>query len=442
MMMRLKTFRQGIHPAYKKSSTQDEKIRRISPPREVILPLQQHIGAPCQSLVKRGDEVRKGDRIAEAASFVSAPIHASISGKVTAVELAPHPVVGKFKSISIRGEGAEEDWEGLHENNIDLSQLDPQGIRDRVKEAGIVGLGGATFPTHVKLTPPKKKPVDTVILNGCECEPYLTGDYRLMLEEPDKCLFGLKATIRAVGAERGYVAIENNKMDAVALFQDKVAGDDNIEVVALRTKYPQGGEKMLVKAILNREVPSEGIPLDVGVVVSNVGTAVAITECLTLNKPLIERVVTVSGSMVRKPANLLVPLGTPFATFLEECDVDVDKVDRVIMGGPMMGISQSTLQVPVVKGTTAILVLREEEVMVPLEDACIRCARCVDHCPLSLVPAELARLAKNSKWERLRDYHIVDCMECGCCAYVCPARIPIVQLIKLGKAQLQTMDSK
>ncbi|TET64820.1 RnfABCDGE type electron transport complex subunit C, partial [Candidatus Aerophobetes bacterium] len=259
-MMRLRTFSQGIHPAHRKSSTQDEKIRRISPPKEVILPLQQHIGAPCQSLVKRGDEVRKGDKIAEAGAFVSAPIHASISGKVTAVELSTHPVGGKFKSIFIRGGGKEEDWEGENEKNTNLSELEPQEIRNRVKEAGIVGLGGATFPTHVKLTPPKEKPLDTVILNGCECEPYLTGDHRLMLEEPEKCLFGLKAIIKAVGAQRGYVGIENNKMDAIALFQDKLAGEENVEVIPLRTKYPQGGEKMLVKAILNREVPSEGIP--------------------------------------------------------------------------------------------------------------------------------------------------------------------------------------
>jgi len=441
-MMRLRTFSQGIHPAHRKSSTQDEKIRRISPPKEVILPLQQHIGAPCQSLVKKGEEVKKGDKIAEAGSFVSAPIHASISGKITAVELSIHPAGGKFKSIFIRGEGKEEDWKGGDEKNTDLSELEPQEIRNRVKEAGIVGLGGATFPTHVKLTPPKEKPLDTVILNGCECEPYLTGDHRLMLEEPEKCLFGLKAIIKAVGARRGYVGIENNKMDAIALFQDKVAGEENVEVIPLRTQYPQGGEKMLVKAILNREVPSEGIPLDVGVVVSNIGTAVAIAECLKFNKPLIERVVTVSGSVVRKPANLLVPLGTPFATFLEECDVKVDKMDRVIMGGPMMGISQATLRVPVVKGTTAILVLRKEEVRSPLEDTCIRCAQCVDHCPLGLIPAELARLVKNSKWERLKDYHIMDCMECGCCAYVCPARIPIIQLIKLGKAEVQTKDAK
>ena len=441
-MMRLRTFRQGIHPAHKKSSTQGKKIRRISPPKEVILPLQQHIGAPCQSLVQKGDEVRKGDKIAEADAFVSAPIHASISGKISSVDPASHPAGGKFRSISIRGTGEEEDWEGGDEKNTDLSELDPQEIRNRVKEAGIVGLGGASFPTHVKLTPPKNQPVDTVILNGCECEPYLTGDHRLMLEEPDECLFGLKAIIKAVGAQRAYVGIENNKMDAIALFRDKVAGEENIEVIALRTKYPQGGEKMLVKAILNREVPSEGIPLGVGVVVSNVATAVAIAECLKFSKPLVERVVTVSGSVVRKPANLLVPLGTPFATFVEECDVDTDKMDRVIMGGPMMGISESTLQVPVVKGTTAILVLRKEEVRSPLEDTCIRCAQCVDHCPVGLLPAELARLVKNSKWESLRDYHIMDCMECGCCTYVCPARIPIVQLIKLGKAEVQTKDEE
>ena len=442
-MIRLKTFSQGIHLFEEKSPTAGKIIRKVSLPEEVILLLQQHIGAPGQPLVKRGDQVKRGDKIADSKSFVSVPLHASISGVITAIKPAPHPAGGKAKAIFIKREKEKEEeaWSVENKPEVNLSHFSVQEIRDRVREAGIVGLGGAAFPTHVKLTPPQGKLIDVVILNGCECEPYLTGDHRLMLERPDDCLFGLKAVIKAVGAQRGYLGIENNKRDAIALFRDKTAGEENIEVVPLKTKYPQGGEKILVKAILKREVPSGGLPLDVGVVVSNVGTAVAISECLKMNKPLIERVVTVSGSAVEKPVNLLVPLGITFAAILRECALSRSKVIRVIMGGPMMGISQATLEVPVIKGTTAILALSDEEVSVPTDDPCIHCGRCVDHCPTGLLPVELARLIRAGQWERLKNYHLMDCIECGCCAYVCPAGIPIVQLIKLGKLELRKKNS-
>ncbi|MEA1964820.1 MAG: electron transport complex subunit RsxC, partial [Candidatus Aerophobetes bacterium] len=411
----------------------DKKIERIFPSR-VILPLSQHTGAPGRPLVKKGDLVEEGKKIADSSSFISSPIHASISGKIASIKRMPHPVMGEMEAIVIEGNGERKNWE---EKRVDLSSLKKDEIRKIVREAGIVGLGGAAFPTHVKLTPPKDKPIDTVILNGCECEPYLTGDYRLMLERPDDCICGLKIIIKATDAKRGYIGIENNKPRAIKLMRNKLKNEDNLKVIPLKTKYPEGGEKMLIKAVLDREVPAGGLPLDVGVIVNNVGTAVAIFEAIKYKKPLMERVVTVTGEAVNKPANFLVPLGTPFSCLLEKCEGLKENAKKVMMGGPMMGISQHTLDVPVIKGTSGILVFGEEEIELEEEKPCIKCARCVDHCPMSLLPTFLARLIKNERWQELKDYNIMDCIECGCCSYVCPSKIPIVHLIKQGKLELR-----
>jgi len=430
----MKTFKQGIHLSEMKELSEDKKIEKLFPSR-VILPLSQHTGAPCKPLVKKGDLVEEGEKIADSSSFISSPIHASISGKITLIGKMPHPVMGEMEAIVIEGNSKKrKNWE---ENEVDLSSLKKDEIRKIVREAGIVGLGGAAFPTHVKLTPPKDKPINTVILNGCECEPYLTGDYRIMLERADDCIYGLKIIMRATDAKIGYISIENNKPKAISLMRSKLKNEDNIKVVPLKTKYPEGGEKMLIKAVLNREVPVGGLPLDVGVVVNNVGTAVAIFEAVKYSKPLIERVVTVTGEAVNKPANFLVPLGTPFSYLLEKCGKLKENAKKVIMGGPMMGISQYTLDVPVIKGTSSILVFTEEEIELEEEKPCIKCARCVDHCPMGLLPTVLARLVKNERWQELRDYNIMDCIECGCCTYVCPSKIPIVHLIKRGKLQLR-----
>jgi len=453
----MRTFKQGIYLKENKELSEEQKIKRISLPSKVILPLSQHIGAPCEPLVKKRDAVKKGEKVADSHSFVSSPIHASISGEVISIEKMSHPVVGEVTSIVIERKGEEEEqvWaKGNGSNGVereenkesDLSSLKAEDILKKIREAGIVGLGGAAFPTHVKLSPPKDKPIDTIILNGCECEPYLTSDHRIMLERADDCIYGLRVIMKVTDAKLGYVGIENNKPDAIALFKEKLKGEDDIKVVSLKTKYPQGGEKMLIKAILDREVPAlissegtlrPGLPMDVGVIVDNVGTAVAIAEAIKWGKPLLERVVTVTGSAVKNPSNLLVPLGTPFSHIVDECGGLKEEVGKVVMGGPMMGISQWTLDVPVIKGTSGILLLKGTDVLFQEEKPCIKCARCIDHCPMGLLPTMLVRLVKGEKWSGLKEYNITECVECGCCSYVCPSKIPLVHYIKLGKLHIQ-----
>ncbi len=459
----MKTFKQGIYLKENKELSEEQRIRRASPPAKVILPLAQHIGAVCEPLVKKGDLVKKGEKIADNDSFVSSPIHASISGKVTSIEKMPHPVGGGVTAIVIKREDGKEEGQIRYEDNgggevwerenkeLEISSLKAEDIRGKIREAGIVGLGGAAFPTHVKLSPPKDKPIDTIILNGCECEPYLTSDHRIMLERADDCIYGLKIIIKAVGAKSGYVAIENNKPQAIALFKDKLKDESDIKVVPLKTKYPQGGEKMLIKAILNREVPwvtsnggalRPGLPMDVGVIANNVGTAVAIAEAIKWGKPLLERVVTVTGSAVKNPSNLLVPLGTLFSHIIDECGGLKEDVGKVIMGGPMMGISQYTLDIPIIKGTSGILVLTRAEALFKEEKTCIKCSRCIDHCPMGLLPTTLVRLVKGERWDSLKEYNMNECIECGCCSYVCPSKIPLVHFIKLGKLQIQKKASQ
>lgn len=451
LRLKIKTFRQGVHPAEHKELTEGLPIKVIPEPQKIILPLVQHIGAPCQPLVEVGDEVQVGQKIADTDKFVSAPIHTSISGRVTAIAPVSHPIGIQTTAVVIEKTESEQEQgkdrlepissDTAPKEDVDLENIDQQQIRAAIQQAGIVGLGGAAFPTHVKLSPPESKPIDTVILNGCECEPYLTADHRIMLEYPDECLLGLKIIMKAVGARRGYIGIEINKTDAIELMQKKVDSVSNngydISVIGLKVKYPQGAEKMLIKAVLGREVPCGGLPMDVGAVVDNVGTAVAITRAITRNEPLTRRVVTVTGNGVNQPANLLVPLGTLFEEVINFCGGLKDDAAKVIMGGPMMGLSQYTLQVPVVKATSGILVLTRDEALVEEEKPCIRCARCVDHCPMGLLPVELGRLVKKEKWDRLREYNIKDCVECGCCAYLCPSKIPLVHLIKLGKLKVK-----
>lgn len=448
----MRTFKQGIYLKENKELSEEQRIRKIPPPSKVILPLAQHIGAPCKPLVKKGDLVKKGEKIADSDSFVSSPIHASISGKVTSIEKMPHPLGGEVTAVVVEREDGKEEEQIRNEDNKELllSPLKAEDIRGKIREAGIVGLGGAAFPTHVKLSPPQDKPIDTIILNGCECEPYLTSNHRIMLERADDCIYGLEVIMKAVGAELGYVAIENNKPQAIALFKDKLKDESNIKVVPLKCKYPQGGEKMLIKTVLDREVPwatsaggasRPGLPMDVGVIVNNVETAVAIAEAIKWGRPLLERVVTITGSAIKNPSNFLVPLGTPFSHIIDECGGFKGDVGKIIMGGPMMGISQYTLDIPVIKGTSGILVLTGAEALFEEEKVCIKCARCIDHCPMSLLPTTLVRLVKGEKWDDLKEYNINECIECGCCSYVCPSKIPLVHFIKLGKLQIQKKAS-
>jgi len=430
----MKGFRGGVHPNDSKKYTAAKPIETAPLPERVIIPLRQHIGAPVSPVVKKGDEVKKGQLIATSDAFVSANVHASISGKVVDIADYPHSVFGSCMSIVIESDGLDAWAEGIPvERNWE--KLDSKELLGIIRGAGIVGMGGAAFPTHVKLAPPPDKKIDTFILNGSECEPFLTADYRAMLEYTDRIVTGVKITMKVLGVSNGYVGIEDNKPDAVKALQNAFNGTP-VKVVALSTKYPQGAEKMLIKALTGREVPSGGLPMDVGVVVQNVGTVIAISNAVTKGVPVIERVVTVSGSAVKEPKNLLMRIGTTFAEALKHCGGLSTEPAKVIMGGPMMGFAQSTLDVPVVKGTSGILFLSKKDVNYRKESACIHCGRCLEACPMGLNPSMLSILGERQKYEEAKDeYNLLDCMECGSCVYVCPAKRNIVQYIRYAKAQ-------
>jgi electron transport complex protein RnfC len=431
----MSSFRGGIHPPENKGSSEKSALKTADRPAKVILPLQQNLGCPNEPLVKVGDEVKEGQKIADAARLISAPLHAPIAGKVTRIEKLPNACGFDVASVVIEGGGGETAYAGQWL----LEELTPEQIRRSVREAGIVGLGGAAFPTHVKLTPPAGKKIDTVIINGCECEPYITADHRLMLERTDDLLFGAKAIAKAVGAGRVVVAIERNKADAIKIVKAKAEVEGRrLEVAALKTRYPQGGEKMLITALTGREVPSGGLPSDIGVIVQNVGTAVAVAQAVRYGKPLIERAVTVTGSGVRQPQNLIVRIGTTFQAAIDQCGGLTDDAAKVIMGGPMTGIAVSTLDVPVVKATSCLLVLNRQDVKNYEEGDCIRCGRCLKVCPTGLMPNFLGEFARLKAWDKMAEYHVADCIECGCCSYVCPSRIYLVQYFKTAKRELQT----
>ncbi|GAB6138403.1 electron transport complex subunit RsxC [Halanaerobaculum tunisiense] len=428
--METKTFAQGIHPRYNKELTKDQSLQVAKVPDEVLIPVQQHIGAPAELLVEKGDQVDLGEKIAASTGFVSANIHASVSGEVVAIERVDDTLAVRIKN------DREDSWANqLSKNKI--SDLPADELRSIVQEAGVVGLGGATFPSHVKVAIPEDKDVDTVILNGAECEPYLTVDHRIMLEEAQEVITGLQALMKMAEAEQGYIGLEDNKVDAINRLQEVTKDYPQIEVIALETKYPQGGEKQLIDAVLGREVPSGGLPLDIGVVVNNTGTAVAIAQAITEAKPLVQRAVTVTGA-VNEPQNLLVRIGTPIEELIDQCGGFSTEPGKVVLGGPMTGQAQSDLNVPVTKGTSGVLVLSKEEVSHQSEiSSCIRCARCVDACPIKLIPTNIVKLVKADMITEVEEYNISDCIQCGSCTYVCPANIEMVQWIKLGKAKLQ-----
>jgi electron transport complex protein RnfC len=429
------TFSGGVHPAGNKELSSHKPTVTAAIPKRVIIPLSQHIGAPCKPAVVIGQEVKKGEKIGETGGFVSAPVHASLSGKVAAIGSFPHSLGMDVPSVVIESDGKDEWVAGLRETP-DYNLLTPEELKKMVLDAGIVGMGGATFPTHVKLSPPKEKPIDVVILNGAECEPYLTSDHRLMLEKPKEIVEGLRILMRILGVKKGHIGIEANKPDAIEAMRKAAAGSADIEVWPVKVKYPQGAEKMLIKAIANRTVPAGGLPMDCGVVVQNVGTAAAIYDAVRFGRPLIERYVTVTGRGVKEPKNFLARIGTPFSQLIEEAGGLTDDAAKVIAGGPMMGMSQYNLDVPVIKGTSGILVLPRAEVNTKSYGPCIRCARCIDACPMMLQPSLLGLFIEKGHYEDARDYNVMDCFECGSCTFVCPANRPMVQWVKRAKREL------
>ncbi len=431
----LRGFKGGVHPPYMKL-TADKPIRKAGIPEVLYVPLQQHAGAPASPLVKRGDKVLAGQKIGEINGFISANIHAPTSGKVKNILDHPHPVAGRSTPAVIIEADGEDSWVELKERE-DYLNTAPSDIVEIVREAGIVGMGGAAFPTHVKLSPPADKPIEFVIINGAECEPYLTADDRLMREYADEIADGSYLVLKAVNARRGFVGIENNKPEAIKEMRRAFKKFPQFEVVELPTKYPQGSEKHLIKAILGREVPSGGLPMDVGVVVQNVGTARAIYQAVRFGRPLIERVTTLTGDAVAGPGNYMVRIGTPFRSLIEEGGGFKEDPAKVINGGPMMGIAQYSLDVPVIKGTSGIVVFSAKNVVLTQEGPCIRCGRCLDVCPMFLMPTTMAKLIKAGRFDDARKIGLFDCIECGSCSYVCPSNIPLVQYFKYGKAELR-----
>ncbi|MDD3108734.1 MAG: electron transport complex subunit RsxC [Alistipes sp.] len=426
----------GIHaPEYKIS--EKAAIEPMPLPEIAVVPLCQHIGAPAVAVVKKGDTVQVGQVIATAGGFVSAPVHAPVSGTVTAVDALPDNGGVRRPTITIRVEG--DQWlESIDrsETLISTCDLSPKEILEKITAAGLVGMGGATFPTHVKLAVPPGKHAEMLIINGVECEPFLTADHRLMLERGEEVLIGVRLLARVLGVSKVYIGIENNKPDAIEHLSRLSAQDPQITVVPLRVRYPQGGEKQLIEAVSGRQVPSGGLPIDVGAVVQNVGTAFAVYEAVQKNKPLIERIVTVTGRCVEHPSNLRVRIGTPLSALIERCGGMPADAGKVISGGPMMGRAVSNLEAPVTKGTSGILLIRERGAVRKEAGSCIKCAKCVTVCPMGLEPYRLSTLSKLGRFEDAEAGYITDCIECGSCAYTCPAMLPLLDYIRLGKAEV------
>lgn len=439
--MSSKTFRGGVHPKEYKELTEHLAFEFLPAPDEIILPLSQHLGKEAKPLVKKGDDVILGQLVAQADGFISAPIHSSVNGKVLSIGKEVTPLGFPKDSLVIKAsENSVDKKFTLPPLNSDSITADE--IRQRVAEAGIVGQGGAAFPTYVKLSPPKDKVIDVVIINGCECEPYLTRDYRFMIERPDDLISGLKLIMKALGVKRGVIGIEDNKPETIKILSNKVEYEDGLEVISLKTKYPQGAEKMLIKAVTGKEVPPRKLPMDVGAAIQNVGTAIAIHDAIVKGEVLITAALTVSGKGIKNPKNLIVPVGTSIQNVIDYCGGVTEDAVKIVVGGPMMGIAQYDLQAPVMKATSGILVLTEKEVSENEETPCLRCGQCVDACPLNLMPTRLARYTQLKRYEDAEGIGITVCMECGTCAFTCPANIPLVQWIRLGKQKVLQMKKE
>lgn len=432
----------GVHPSAFKTLASDRPIKRALIPKKVIIPLLQHTGSPAEPVISVGAGVSVGDMIAKPSGYISSAIHASISGKVTKIAYSPTRVQPRVLSVTIESQGDEDQDIKLKPGRATLDGLSREAVVEMIRDAGVVGLGGAVFPTHVKLSPPKTKPIDTVIINGAECEPYLTCDHRLMIEKSFEILKGLYVITWVLGVKNGYVAIEDNKMSAIyamekalSVFKRQFSGVD-VKIVALETKYPQGAEKQVIKAILNRVVPAGALPMDVGCVVQNVGTAFGIYEAVCHGKPLIERAVTITGSCLREPANIWVRIGTMLREVVDYAGGLVKDPAKVIVGGPMTGVAQFTLDIPVTKGVSGVVFLSKEEVDESKETVCIRCGKCIEVCPMGLAPTALMYRVKKENFAGAKELGVLNCYECGACAYACPAKIPLLDYMKYGKSKV------
>jgi Na+-translocating ferredoxin:NAD+ oxidoreductase subunit C len=448
---RASTFRHGVHPREWKELTNQLPIERMPFVSEYVLPLSQHLGSPSVPVVAPGQRVERGQLIGKPGGFVSTALHAPVTGTVKAIELRPHPSGQRMMAIVLETDPYASQRPVLVAPPA-VESLSVDEVVRRVQDAGLVGLGGAAFPSHVKLKVPEGKRVRYAILNGCECEPYLTCDHRVMLERPHDVLRGLEIIRRQLGAEAAYIGIELNKPDAIEALRQAAReraqsasqqpGVPPTEIIGLEVKYPQGAEKMLIDAVFHREVKAGGLPIDIEMVVHNVGTAVALAELFETGLPLIERVVTVSGPGVRRPANVLVPLGTKLTDVLEYCGGLRPETRQVVLGGPMMGTAQKSLEIPVLKGTSGILALTSRARLVAEEEPCIRCGRCLEACAMFLNPSRLAQLVRAEAVEELAELHVTDCFECASCSFVCPSHIPIVQLLRMGKAMVRQHKQK
>ena len=432
-MLKKLSFKGGVHPNDNKKQTAGKAIEILEVPQILTYPVQQHLGAPCTPCVKVGDYVKMGQKIADSEAFVSAPIHASVSGTVIDIKPCPGPNGSMVESIIIENDFTDTLDETLAP--IDYMRIDPDSIPAIVREAGVVGMGGATFPTHVKLNPPDKSKIDTIIVNAAECEPYITSDHRVMLEAPEEVVEGLKIILKRFGITNGHIAIEDNKPDAIKLLKEKCEGE-GITVDTLKKKYPQGSEKHLIYAVTKRQVPGGKLPADVGVIVVNVDTAAAIARKFKYGVPLMRRIVTVAGTPFEKETNYNVRIGTGIDYIIEKNGGFKEEPAKVIIGGPMMGVAQFRLNVPVIKGTSAILALTEKEAQIPEEENCIRCGKCIEHCPMNLMPLYLQQYALKDDMESCEKYNVTSCIECGCCSYGCPSKRQLVQTIRIAKRKV------
>ena len=432
------SFRGGIHPGTHadpgyKSATNTKPIEKLALPDEVILPVSMHIGAPAKPIVSVGDTVDLGQPIAEAGGFVSAPVHATVSGKVKAIEPRLHPNGSKVLSIVIENDGEDRKHESVHP--YDFASMSNEERIECIRSAGIVGHGGATFPTHVKIQSGIGK-CDTVIINAAECEPYITSDHRLLLERPEETIGGLKMLADIMGVQTAIIAIEENKKDTFAKIEELIADDSRLKLYPLTCKYPQGAEKPLIKRVMGRKVPSGGLPADVGVVVDNISTVKAISDAIQTGMPLVERVATVTGEKIKNPGNFVIKIGTSVRELIDYCGGFTDDDVLVKMGGPMMGFPLNTLDVPMMKGSNGIIAVEPDETK---EQPCIKCGRCVDVCPMELSPLYFVKYAKDENWQGMKDMNVMDCVECRCCQYICSSKIPIINSIKAGKNAVRGM---